>query len=131
MDETNPSTIVRRFIDALNNADLAGASEFLAQDVVADITQADASTAQLTGREAYMAAIEALDLPAVRPTIKAIQIVEVSGNQAMAMVEIKAQRKGRRLHNFTAQLMTIADGLIHRIWMVDALPAESDFFWKA
>ncbi|MEM1208392.1 MAG: nuclear transport factor 2 family protein [Planctomycetota bacterium] len=131
MDTASPSTVVREFIEALDKADLTNASQLLADKVVADVTQPDVSTARLVGRDAYMTAVEALDLPGVRPSIKATQIADVSSHQAMAMIEIRAQRKGRRLHNFTAQLMTVEDGLIHRIWMVEALPAESDDFWKA
>ncbi|MEM1057860.1 MAG: nuclear transport factor 2 family protein [Verrucomicrobiota bacterium] len=128
---TSPAAVIRRFIEACDEANREAMATCLAPDVVAGVTQPDASTAELTGRDAYLAAIDALDLPTVRPSIKAIQIVEVSADQAMAMIEIRAQRKGRTLHNFTGQLMTVTNGLIRRIWMVEALPAESDEFWKA
>ncbi|MEM9152507.1 MAG: hypothetical protein AAGB19_18905, partial [Cyanobacteria bacterium P01_F01_bin.3] len=69
-------------------------------------------------------------LPAVRPSIKATQIAPVADDQVLVMLEIKAARKGHTLHNFAAFLMTVVDGSITRIWMVEALPAESDRFWK-
>jgi len=47
------------------------------------------------------------------------------------MVEIKAKRKGRELHNFAAFLMDIRDRRISKMRMVEALPAYSDEFWSA
>ena len=76
-----------------------------------------------------MASIDALHIETVRPSIKATQIAPVSSDQVM--VEIRANRKGRILHNFAAFLMSVSEGQITRVWMVEALPAESDAFWKA
>jgi ketosteroid isomerase-like protein len=47
------------------------------------------------------------------------------------MLEVHAARAGRALHNFSGQLLTVRDGAITELWMVDALPAESDAFWSA
>ena len=47
------------------------------------------------------------------------------------MVVVHAERGGRSLHNFSGQLATVRDGLITELWMVDALPAESDRFWSS
>ena len=46
------------------------------------------------------------------------------------MVEIRAERKQRSLHNFAAFLATVADDRITELWMVEALPAYSDQFWQ-
>ena len=46
------------------------------------------------------------------------------------MVEIRAERGGRTLHNFAALLLRVADGRISEWWMADAKPAESDAFWS-
>ena len=46
------------------------------------------------------------------------------------MVEIRAEREGRALHNFAAFLTRVVDGQVRQIWMVDALPAYSDEFWS-
>jgi hypothetical protein len=47
------------------------------------------------------------------------------------MVEIRAGRGGRELHNFGAFLSRIdGEGRIVDLWMVDALPAYSDEFWS-
>lgn len=48
---------------------------------------------------------------------------------AAAMVEVQAERGGRRLHNFAAHLLRLEDGLIAEWWMADAKPEESDEFW--
>ena len=45
------------------------------------------------------------------------------------MVEIYAERKERTLHNFAAFLAVGADQL-RELWMVEALPAYSDEFWR-
>ena len=130
MTDTQQETVVRRFIEAFDAADLDGVAECLSEDLVAEVTQKDASTIELHGRAAYMANIAALDVPAVRPSAKVTQIAHVGFDQVMAMVEIRATRKGRKLHNHAAYLMTIKEGQIARIWMVEALPEESDTFWK-
>lgn len=130
MTDTPPIAVVRGFVDAFGSTDLAAIGSFLAPDLVAEVTQPDGGTAQLQGRDAYMASIEALDLPSVRPSITATQIAQVTTDQVMVMIEIKAARKGRKLHNFAAFLMRVFGGHIARIWMVEALPAESDAFWK-
>ncbi|MDA7948411.1 MAG: nuclear transport factor 2 family protein [Hyphomicrobiaceae bacterium] len=131
MTSEEPEAIVRRFIEAFDAADLDTIATCLGENVVAEVTQRDASTVQLQGRAAYMANIEALDIPTVRPRVWITQIAKVSEDQVLFMVEGKAARKGRKLHNHAAYLMTIKGGEIQRIWMVEALPEESDTFWKS
>ncbi|MEM7442774.1 MAG: nuclear transport factor 2 family protein [Pseudomonadota bacterium] len=123
--------VVRRFVEAFDAADLEAIAACLGENVVAEVTQRDASTIELHGRAAYMANVEALDIPAVRPRVWITQIARVSDTQVLFMVEGKIERKGRKLHNHAAYLMTIADDRIQRIWMVEALPEESDTFWKS
>ena len=131
MTSEAPEVTVRRFVDAFDTADLETIAACLAEDVVAEVTQRDASTIQLRGRAAYMANVEALDIPTVRPRVWITQIAKVSEDQVLFMVEGKITRKGRKLHNHAAYLMTITGGQIQRIWMVEALPEESDTFWKS
>ena len=127
----DPSVVAASFVEAFDVADRDRIAACLAVDLVAEVTQPDGSTAQVDGRDGYMASIDALDIAKVRPSIKATQIAPVSSDQVMVMVEIRAKRKGRTLHNFAAFLMSVNEGRITRIWMVEALPAESDAFWKA
>jgi len=59
------------------------------------------------------------------------QAVSVSRARVLAMVEIRATRKGRELHNHAGFLARFDDdGHIDELWMVDALPAYSDEFWS-
>ena len=46
------------------------------------------------------------------------------------MVEIRAHRGDRSLHNFAAHLLRVAGGRVAEWRMVDAKPAESDAFWR-
>lgn len=128
---TDPSAVVASFIEAFDAADRDRIAAYLAEDLKAEVTQSDGSTALVNGREGYMASIDALDIATVQPSIKATQIAPISSDQAMVMIEVRAKRKGRTLHNFAAFLMTVKGGQITRIWMVEALPAESDAFWNA
>ena len=130
MTDTQPDTVVQSFINAFDAADLDGIAGCLSENLVAEVPQKDDSTIELHGRAAYMANIEALDIPTIRPSAKVTQIARVGLDQVLVMVEIRAKRKGRVLHNHAAYLMTVAEGRIARIWMVEALPEESDSFWK-
>jgi ketosteroid isomerase-like protein len=58
------------------------------------------------------------------------QVVDVDEVRTLAMVEIRAERDGRTLHNFAGFLVVVRDGVISELWMVDAKPAESDLFWR-
>lgn len=123
--------IVRSFIEAFNDGDLPAMAECLAEDLVADVTQSDGSTRQVNGRNAYMGLIEQLDIPTVRPKLSITQIAVINVEQVMLMIEVRASRKGRKLHNFAAYLITVQNQKMQQIWMVEALPAESDAFWSA
>ena len=82
-------------------------------------------------RETLLARIEAMDLPAVRYSVELTQPpVEVDAERALVMVEVRAERDGRTLHNFAAHLFRAAGGRISEWRMVDAKPAESDRFWS-
>jgi len=122
---------VRAFVDAFNAADLPAMAACLADGLVAEVTQKDGSTRQVAGGDAYMKLIEQLDIATVQPILTIPQIADVNENQVLVMIEVRAERKGRKLHNFAAYLMTIRERKIERIWMVEALPAESDAFWSA
>jgi ketosteroid isomerase-like protein len=46
------------------------------------------------------------------------------------MVEVQAERNGRRLQNFAAHVLRVDDGRVTQWRMADAKPAESDRFWS-
>ena len=47
----------------------------------------------------------------------------------LLMVEVHAERDDRRLDNFAAHVLRVADGRVTEWRMADAKPAESDRFW--
>jgi ketosteroid isomerase-like protein len=48
----------------------------------------------------------------------------------MTTIEVKAERKGRTLHNFAAFLAHVSEGKVAQLWTVNAKPAYSDEFWS-
>jgi hypothetical protein len=72
-----------------------------------------------------------MDLPAARFSVELTQSpVAVDADRVLIMVEVRAVRGSRRLHNFAAHLLRVAGGSIEEWTMVDAKPAESDRFWS-
>lgn len=117
-------------IEAFSAADFEAMRGLMAEDVVAEITEADGGSVAVPGREALLARIAAMDLPTARYSVTLTQPpVPVGEDGALVMVEIQAERGGRRLHNFAAHLFRVADGRVRHWLMVDAKPAESDAFW--
>jgi ketosteroid isomerase-like protein len=126
-----PAAVSRRFLEAFSAADLEGMRALLAEDVVAYVTNAEGGMDEVEGREAYLSRVQAMDLPAARFSVELTQRpVTVGPDQVLVMVEIRAQRGARSLHNFAAHLLRIAGGRITEWRMVDAKPAESDAFWS-
>jgi len=128
---SEPTAVVRRFLAAFSAADLEGMRATLADHLVAYVTNAEGGMDRVEGREAYLGRVEAMDLPSARFSVELTQPpVPVGGDRALVMVEVRAERGGRSLHNFAAHLLRVADGRIAEWWMADAKPAESDEFWS-
>ncbi|MEM7171522.1 MAG: nuclear transport factor 2 family protein [Pseudomonadota bacterium] len=123
-------SVVRDLIAAFCKADLEKMSRCLAEDLQSYITAADGGVTHLNGRAAFMDNIRAMDVASVRPVVTITQILTIQPGQVMVMVEIKAKRKGRSLHNFAAYLVGLQKRAITSLHMVEALPAYSDSFWK-
>lgn len=103
----------------------------LAEGLAAYVTNAEGGTEEVAGRDAYLSRIEAMDLPAARFSVELTQPpVPVDPDRVLVMVEIRAERAGKSLHNFAAHLLRIVSGQITEWRMVDAKPAESDAFWS-
>jgi ketosteroid isomerase-like protein len=103
----------------------------LADDLRAYVTNADGGIDEVVGADAYLARVEAMDLPSARFSVSVTQMVAPSSKQVMVMVEVRAARGGRSLHNHAAHLLSVRDGRIGEWRMVEALPADSDAFWSA
>jgi len=123
--------VVTGFLAAFSKADFDGMRSRMAADMVAWVTNAEGGMDRVQGREEYLGRVEAMDLPSARFSVELTQApVSVGDALLLAMVEVRAERGGRTLHNFAAHLLRIADGRIAEWWMADAKPAESDAFWS-
>jgi ketosteroid isomerase-like protein len=126
-----PAAVARRLLEAFSAADVDGMRALLAEDVVAYVTNAEGGMDEVEGREAYLSRLDAMDLPSAEFSVELTQRpVTVGPDQVLIMVEIRARRGARSLHNFAAHLVRIAGGRITEWRMVDAKPAESDAFWS-
>jgi ketosteroid isomerase-like protein len=115
-------------IEAFDVDDLEAMRALLADDVVAYVTNAEAGVDRVDGPDAYLSRMP--DVSGAEYHVEVTQVVEVDASRALGMVEVKAAREGKTLHNHAAFLVRADDDGIHEIWMVDALPAYSDDFWS-
>jgi ketosteroid isomerase-like protein len=120
--------LARELFDAYGQGDLDTMRSLLAEDLVAYITNADAGVDRVHGREGFMSRLP--DLAGAELSTAVTQIVAIDDERVMTMIEIKAERGDRALHNFAAFLARVSDGQIAELWMVDAKPAYSDEFWS-
>jgi ketosteroid isomerase-like protein len=124
---SDPASVFRDMIGAYGRGDLDAMRTFLADDVVAYVTNAAGGVDRVDGAESYLRRVPVV--ADARYTVTVTQVVTPAEDQVLGMVEIKAERPGRTLHNHAAFLARVARGRITELWMVDALPAYSDEFW--
>lgn len=129
--DTSAPDVVTGFIEAFARFDYPGMARRLAVDARSYVTQPDGGVALVKGRDAYMKTIASVDYASADLAMNITQILEVGPGRVMVMVEIRAARKGRELHNFAAFLIDVRGGQITTMRMVEARPAYSDEFWKA
>jgi len=131
VESSEPTAVAERFLAAFSAADFDAMRALLAEDLVAHVTNAEGGMDRVEGREAYLGRVEEMNLPSARFSIELTQPpVPADEDRVLVMVEVRAQRGGRSLHNFAAHLLRVADGRIAEWWMADAKPAESDAFWS-
>ena len=123
--------IISDFVNAFDKADYKKIQGLLANNVMSYVTNPEGGVNLLKGRDAFMENINMLDVKSVSPRVDITQLLKINQNQGMVMVEVKAKRKGKTLHNHAAYLINVTNGLISEIRMVEALPAYSDEFWKS
>ena len=128
MASSEPETVAARLFEAYAAGDWDSFTTLLAEDVTGYVTNAEAGADVVEGREAYLARLP--DLAATGGTLTVTQVLGIDSERALTMVEIRAEREGRSLHNFAAFLTRVVEGRVLQIWMVDALPAYSDEFWS-
>ena len=121
--------VVLGFMRTFERGDLRVLRESLTDDFTGHITTADGGVRDVD-RDGYVESVRAMDVPTANLRLDIPNVVEIEPGRVLVMVEVHAQRGGRTLHNFSGQLATVVDGKLSEIWMVDALPAESDDFWQ-
>ncbi len=126
----SPVEVAEAFLAAFNAGDLAALRACLARDATALVTGPDGEPVEIAGADAYVAAVTAMNLPAVDYSVTLTQApVPVGDDQVLVMVEVRARRGDRTLHNYAAHLLLVRGGRVARLAMVEAKPAESDRFW--
>lgn len=127
-DVPDASDVIRSFVEAYAAGDRAGMKSVLSASLEAYVTNAEAGVDRVDGADAYLERLP--DLAGADLSLRVTQSVMVAPDQALTMVEVRARRGDRDLHNFAAFLSRVRDGQIAELWMVDALPAYSDEFWS-
>lgn len=120
---------VRRMIEAAAAGDAEALAAVVAPDVTASITNAAGGADRVRGREAFLARLSdpgSADEFALTIT----QVASVDAHLVLVMVEIRARRGGRSLHNHAAFLVRVDRRAVTDLWMVEALPADSAEFWS-
>jgi ketosteroid isomerase-like protein len=125
---SNPASVFRQLIDAYGAGDLGAMRRLLADDLVAYVTNSEGGADRVEGAEAYLRRVPVVADAEYSATVT--QVVTPAEDQALGMVEIKAERQGRTLHNHAAFLARVRQDRVTELWMVDALPADSDEFWS-
>ena len=125
-----PADVATSLLRAFNDGDLDRMRELMDPAMVAWVTDASGAAEAVTGADAYLDRIAAMDLPAVRYRVVPTQSpVAIEDDLVLLMVEVHAERDDRRLENFAAHVLRVADGRVTEWRMADAKPAESDRFW--
>ena len=128
MATPDPMNVVRDFVDAFRAGDLDALTAVLADDFVGHVATADGGVRD-ADRDGYLESVKAMDVPTANLKLAVPNMIEVERGKVLIMVTVQAERDGRSLHNFSGQLATVVDDQITELWMVDALPSESDDFW--
>ena len=123
--------VVERFLEAFNSGDFEGIRGVLDDSLVAFVTTEDGDQAVVHGAEAYVDSLR--DMLTSAPTRYSVEFtqqpVPVDDDRMLMMLEIRASRGGRTLHNYSAQLVRFTGDRISEIRMTDAKPRESAQFW--
>ena len=130
MKPVEPVEVATSLLAAFNDGDLDRMRELMDPAMVAWVTDASGSAEAVTGADAYLSRIAAMDLPAVHYRVSPTQSpVAIENDLVLLMVEVHAQRDDRQLENYAAQVLRVADGRVTEWRMADAKPVESERFW--
>ena len=132
MASESPTAFALRFVRAMEESDMATVRDSFDSDVRAFVTNASGCTDLVAGSEAL--SLRFPDFAAMADSFHATvtQVHEIDDRTVLFMVEIRAERLGRTLHNFAGMFIRLSTrGKMTEYRMVEALPAESDRFWSA
>ena len=125
-----PADVATSLLRAFNDGNLDRMRQLMDPAMVAWVTDASGAAEPVVGADAYLDRIAAMDLPAVRYRVSPTQSpVAIEDDLVLLMVEVHAERDDRRLENFAAHVLRIADGRVTEWRMADAKPAGSHRFW--
>jgi hypothetical protein len=131
MERESPTAFARRFVAAMESSDMGTIAASFDPAVRAYVTNAEGGTDLVEGSDALQQRFP--DFAAMADVFQAsvTQVHEIDPSSVLFMVEIRAERKGRSLHNFAGILVRLsAAGRMVEYRMVEALPEESDRFWS-
>lgn len=132
MGAESPTAFVLRFVRAMESSDMATVRASFDPNVRAFVTNAEGGTDLVEGSEALGQRFP--DFAAMADSFHATvtQVHQIDDRTVLFMIEIRAERLGRSLHNFAAALIRLsAGGKMTEYRMVEALPADSVRFWSA
>ena len=131
MERESPTAFARRFVAAMESSDLETIAASFDPAVRAYVTNADGGTDLVEGSDALQQRFPDFAAMAEVFQTSVTQVHEIDPSSVLFMVEIRAERKGRSLHNFAGILVRLsAAGRMVKYRMVEALPEESDRFWS-
>ena len=130
MHANDIKSLITLLIKSIEQEDYVTLRKLYADDVENYVTDKEGESVLVKGCENYLAAIKRMNFSSVHPSLTITQINVLSENEALFMVEVKAQKPTKSLHNFAAYLVKFANNKINSTTMVEALPAYSDSFWN-
>jgi ketosteroid isomerase-like protein len=126
-----PTAFVHRFMAAMESSDMETIAASFDPSVRAYLTNADDGTDLVEGSDALRQRFPDFAAMADAFQARVTQVHKVNASSVLFMVEIRAERKGRSLHNFAGILIRLSEtGKMVEYRMVEALPEESDRFWS-
>ncbi|MEP6650399.1 MAG: nuclear transport factor 2 family protein [Lapillicoccus sp.] len=126
----DPGDVATSLLEAFNDGNLDRMRELMDPEMLAWVTDASCASEPVTGADACVARISAMNLPAVRYRVRQTQSpVAIEDDLILLMVEVTAERGDRRLNNFAAHVLRVRAGRVTEWRMADAKRAESDGFW--
>lgn len=122
--------LIEQFVSAYSTADEYILRKLLANDLKFYATNSDAGVDLRQGVDSFLENLRRIGVAEVKPAMHITQFITLGSFQVMFMVEVKAKRKVKSLHNFAAFLVEILDAKIISVHMVEALPESSAEFWN-